>query len=76
MICKELGIKPSDMVHVGDDIHQDFNIPRAVGISSYLLDRTGEKTGECIQKFRRIGRSLDMPIITIIEQMKMPASAC
>jgi len=50
MICKELGIKPSDMIHVGDDIYQDFNIPRAVGISSYLLDRTGEKTGDYIIK--------------------------
>jgi len=47
-VCEALGIKPSAMIHVGDDVLHDFEIPRTAGISSFLLDRTGEKTGEYV----------------------------
>ena len=47
-VCEALGIKSSSMIHVGDDVLHDFEIPRTVGISSFLLDRTGEKTGEYV----------------------------
>ncbi len=50
MTCKALGIEPSAMVHVGDAWHYDFTIPRRIGIKSFLLDRTGQKSGEFVIK--------------------------
>ena len=50
MICKNLGIKPSVMVHIGNELNSDFNIPRKIGIKGFLLDRTGEKSGKFVIK--------------------------
>lgn len=50
MICKILGINPRAIIHVGDDIYSDLISPRSVGIKSYYLDRTGEKSGKFIIK--------------------------
>ena len=47
-VCNAMGVKPSATIHVGDDVIHDFEIPRTVGIQSFLLDRTGEKTGEYV----------------------------
>jgi HAD superfamily hydrolase (TIGR01549 family) len=45
-----LGIKPSEMVHVGDLLEDDFNAPRKAGVFAYHLDRTAEKSNEFIVK--------------------------
>ena len=50
MICKILEINPSAIIHVGDDIYSDLISPRSVGIKSFYLDRTGEKSGKFIIK--------------------------
>jgi FMN phosphatase YigB (HAD superfamily) len=50
MICENSGIKPSVMVHVGNDWNSDFVIPRKVGIKCFLLDRTEEKSGKFVIK--------------------------
>ena len=50
MICKVLKINPSIMVHVGNNKIFDFDVPRKIGIKSFLLDRTGENTGNFILK--------------------------
>ncbi|MFH1065815.1 MAG: HAD family hydrolase [Nanoarchaeota archaeon] len=41
-LCKLLGIKPSEMVHVGDDYEHDYVIPTSVGIHSFLINRSGK----------------------------------
>lgn len=38
-VCEVMGVALFEMVHVGDRLHDDFESPRSVGISAYLLDR-------------------------------------
>jgi len=38
-VCMALGIEPSEMVHVGDRVLDDFESPRSVGVNAYFLDR-------------------------------------
>lgn len=47
-ICSELGVKPQEVVHVGDSRKFDFIAPREVGITPFLLDRSGRESGEHI----------------------------
>ncbi|MCS7095851.1 MAG: HAD family hydrolase [Nitrososphaerota archaeon] len=41
-ICLSMGIKPTEMAHVGDRLLDDYKSPRSIGIRAYLLSRTGE----------------------------------
>ena len=47
-ICSELGVKPQEMVHVGDHRSFDFTAPREVGITAFFLDRSGKEQGNNI----------------------------
>ena len=40
-ICEVLSIKPSEMLHVGDDEKYDYQVPRSIGIQAYLVNRLG-----------------------------------
>jgi Predicted hydrolase (HAD superfamily) len=40
-ICNDLGVKPIDVIHVGDSLKFDYIEPRKAGIKSYYLDRSG-----------------------------------
>jgi HAD superfamily hydrolase (TIGR01549 family) len=53
MICKVLGIGPLAMVHVGDEWYSDFIAPRRIGVKSFFLDRTSEKSGKFVIKTLR-----------------------
>ena len=46
MICREMGLDPSSMAHVGDSLKFDYEEPRKLGIHSFYLDRQGESSGE------------------------------
>ena len=48
MICRFLEIEPRVMAHVGDDWYSDFISPRKIGIKSFFLNRTGEKSGKFV----------------------------
>jgi len=59
MICKFLGVTTQAMVHVGDEWYSDFIAPRRIGIKSFYLDRTGEKSGKfMIKDLRELGGRL------------------
>lgn len=38
-VCMAVGVAPSQMVHIGDRVRDDFESPRSVGVNAYLLDR-------------------------------------
>jgi len=42
-ICRQMGISPEEMAHVGDLWEQDFIAPRDAGIKAFHLDRRGER---------------------------------
>ena len=47
-ICRLLGIRPSEMVHVGDLFEDDFKAPRKAGVLAYHLDRTAKRSEEFV----------------------------
>ena len=46
-VCREMGIKPAEMLHVGDNWTKDYEMPKSVGINAIHLDRKG-KPGDCV----------------------------
>ncbi len=38
-VCQALGVKPEQMVHVGDNLQFDFIAPREIGVRAFYLDR-------------------------------------
>ncbi|MEM2440315.1 MAG: HAD family hydrolase [Candidatus Bathyarchaeia archaeon] len=54
-VCEALGVAPSEVVHVGDRLQDDFESPRSVGVNAYLLDR--QDTCTCVSTQYRV-RSL------------------
>jgi len=48
-VCRQMGVSPQEMAHVGDLWEQDFLVPMEAGIRAFHLDRRGE---------RKDGRSL------------------
>jgi HAD superfamily hydrolase (TIGR01549 family) len=47
-ICEELGIKPSQVVHVGDNWQFDFLNSQQAGIYAFYLDRSGRNHRESL----------------------------
>ena len=47
-ICKKINVEPSQIIHVGDHFDFDFLVPQQEGITSFYLDRKGEKEGSQI----------------------------
>ncbi len=47
-ICQILGSPPEEVVHVGDHLHYDYRVPRALGIHAYYLDRSAQESGDFV----------------------------
>ena len=45
-ICQILGVKPQEIVHVGDHHEFDYLVPRSLGIHAFFLDRSSEQKGD------------------------------
>jgi putative hydrolase of the HAD superfamily len=45
-ICQILGVRPQEIVHVGDHHEFDYLVPRSLGIHAFYLDRSGEQKGD------------------------------
>ncbi len=43
-VCRQMGVSPQEMAHVGDLWEQDFLVPKEAGIRAFHLDRRGERT--------------------------------
>jgi len=49
-VCQILGVKPQEIIHVGDHYDFDYLVPRRLGIHAFYLDRSGERKGEFVLK--------------------------
>ncbi len=47
-ICEEMGVKPSQVIHVGDNWQFDFLNARQAGLNALHLDRSGENHQESL----------------------------
>lgn len=47
-ICNLLNVHQSQMIHIGDHFEFDYLVPQRLGITSFYLDRKGEKNGPSI----------------------------
>ncbi len=41
LVCADLGVEPSEVLHVGDDPVYDREVPRSVGIKAFSINREG-----------------------------------
>jgi HAD superfamily hydrolase (TIGR01549 family) len=44
-MCRQLGVKPEEVLHIGDNRQFDFLEPASVGVQAFYLDREG-KSGD------------------------------
>ena len=59
-ICKNLGIGPPELIHVGDHWEFDYKIPKGMGVVAFYLDRKGERAGlDVINNLRTLEQVLD-----------------
>ena len=42
MVRDAIGVDYRNIVHVGDNLNYDYNIPNKLGIRAYLIDRKGK----------------------------------
>lgn len=42
-VAAKLGVRPRDIVHIGDHMHYDYHFPRKAGVHAYFLNRAGHK---------------------------------
>lgn len=42
-VCRQMGVSPQEMAHVGDLWEQDFLAPKEAGVKAFHLDRRGER---------------------------------
>ena len=57
-ICEEMGVEPSQVIHVGDNWQFDFLNARQIGINAFYLDRSGRNHQESISDLTQIKRLL------------------
>ena len=53
-ICEEMGVKPSQVVHVGDNWQFDFLNARQAGINALYLDRSGRNHQESLSDLTQL----------------------
>jgi HAD superfamily hydrolase (TIGR01549 family) len=47
-ICEEMGVKPGQVIHVGDNWQFDFLNARQAGLNAFYIDRSGENHRESL----------------------------
>jgi len=58
-VCREMGVSPREMAHVGDLWEQDFLAAKEAGLMAFHLDRRGErKDGSSLRSLKELGKRL------------------
>jgi len=60
-ICEEMGVKSSEVIHVGDNWQFDFLNARQAGISSFYIDRLGKNHQESLSDLTQLRHILLSP---------------
>jgi len=53
-ICEEMGVRPSQVIHVGDNWQFDFLNARQAGLNAFYIDRSGENHQECLSDLTQL----------------------
>jgi HAD superfamily hydrolase (TIGR01549 family) len=61
-ICEEMGVKPSQVIHVGDNWQFDFLNARQAGINAFYIDRSGRNHQESLSDLTQLKNLLSSPI--------------
>jgi FMN phosphatase YigB (HAD superfamily) len=57
-ICEEMGVKPSQVIHVGDNWQFDFLNAQEAGINAFYIDRAGRNHQESLSDLTQLKRLL------------------
>ncbi len=57
-VCRDMGVLPEEVAHVGDDWQFDFTAPREAGVNAFHLDRGGQPGPESIEDLQQFGARL------------------
>jgi len=60
-VCEEMGVKPSQVIHVGDNWQFDFLNSRQAGIHAFHIDRLGGKHRESLSDLTQLKHLLLPP---------------
>lgn len=44
-VCAHMGVKPFEVLHIGDHYSYDYESPLQAGLDAFFLDRKGERSG-------------------------------
>jgi len=61
-ICEEMDVKPSEVIHVGDNWQFDFVNAQESGINAFYIDRTGRNHQESLTDLTQLKRLLIHPV--------------
>jgi HAD superfamily hydrolase (TIGR01549 family) len=61
-ICEEMGVKPSHVIHVGDNWQFDLLNARQAGINAFYVDRSGTNHQESLSDLTQLKHLLMPPI--------------
>lgn len=61
-VCKEMNVKPSQVIHVGDNWQFDFLNARQAGINALFLDRSGRNHQESLSDLTQLKQISTLPI--------------
>jgi FMN phosphatase YigB (HAD superfamily) len=60
-VCREMGVEPSRVVHVGDNWQFDFLNARQAGLTAFYVDRSGRNHEESLGDLTELKRLLARP---------------
>ncbi len=58
-VCRQMGVSPQEMAHIGDLWEHDFLAPQKAGVKAFHLDRRGERNeGSSLGSLAELGKRL------------------
>jgi len=61
-LCEEMGVKPNQVIHVGDNWQFDFLNAQQAGVNAFYIDRSGRNHQESLSDLTQLKRLLIPPV--------------